>query len=48
LAVHQARTEEFEAEYRRRWPDREVDPARTREGRRDDDLADQDVATEAS
>ncbi|HEX6886461.1 MAG TPA: DUF6158 family protein [Candidatus Nanopelagicales bacterium] len=47
LAVHEARTEEFEAEYRRRWPDREVDPARTREGRRGDDGAHHD-ASEAS
>jgi hypothetical protein len=34
LATHDARTDELEAEYVRRWPDREVDPARTRAGRR--------------
>lgn len=34
LAVHTERTGELEAEYLRRRPSREVDPARTREGRR--------------
>jgi hypothetical protein len=34
LTTHEARTDELEAEYVRRWPDREVDPARTRAGRR--------------
>jgi hypothetical protein len=37
LATHEARSAELEAEYVRRWPDREVDPARTRAGRRMDD-----------
>jgi len=34
LAVHTDRTRELEEEYLRRRPGREVDPARTREGRR--------------
>jgi hypothetical protein len=34
LATHEVRTEALEAEYVRRWPDRDVDPARTRAGRR--------------
>lgn len=34
LAVHTERTAELEREYLRRWPHREVDPERTREGAR--------------
>jgi hypothetical protein len=34
LAEHNSRTEELEAEYVRRHPEREVDPARTRAGAR--------------
>jgi len=34
LEHHTARTSELEAEYLRRFPDREVDPARLREGAR--------------
>lgn len=37
LHEHTARTEQLEAEYLRRHPEREVDPARTRSGSRDDD-----------
>ncbi len=36
LREHTARTEQLEAEYLRRHPEREVDPARTRAGSRDD------------
>ncbi len=32
LTTHLARTSELEAEYLRRWPDREVDPRRLRGG----------------
>lgn len=32
LAAHTRRTRELEDEYLRRWPRREVDPARTRDG----------------
>jgi hypothetical protein len=32
LATHLARTTELEAEYLRRWPEREVDPRRLRDG----------------
>lgn len=34
LSTHTRRTAELEAEYLRRWPQREVDPERTREGAR--------------
>ncbi|MEV0229311.1 DUF6158 family protein [Nonomuraea sp. NPDC050786] len=34
LAVHTSRMNELEAEYLRRYPDREVDPGRLREGAR--------------
>jgi hypothetical protein len=34
LAAHDRRTRELEAEYLRRHPEREVDPARTRAGAR--------------
>ena len=34
LATHTDRTQELEAEYLRRWPKREVDPQRMREGAR--------------
>ncbi len=36
LREHTARSEQLEAEYLRRHPEREVDPARTRAGSRDD------------
>jgi Family of unknown function (DUF6158) len=36
LATHERRTRELEAEYLRRHPEREVDPARTRSGARHD------------
>ncbi len=36
LREHTTRTEQLEAEYLRRHPEREVDPARTRSGRRDE------------
>lgn len=39
LHEHTARTEQLEAEYLRRHPEREVDPARTRSGSRDDGTA---------
>ncbi|PVZ05391.1 DUF6158 family protein [Actinomycetospora cinnamomea] len=35
LAAHDRRTRELEAEYLRRHPNREVDPARTRSGARE-------------
>ncbi|TMR16083.1 hypothetical protein ETD85_55640 [Nonomuraea zeae] len=35
LARHTSRTNELEAEYLRRFPDREVDPFRLREGARE-------------
>jgi Family of unknown function (DUF6158) len=34
LRTHTERTAELEAEYLRRWPERDVDPDRTREGAR--------------
>ncbi|PZG17241.1 DUF6158 family protein [Nonomuraea aridisoli] len=34
LATHTQRTNELEAEYLRRYPEREVDPGRLREGAR--------------
>lgn len=34
LSVHDRRTRELESEYLRRYPQREVDPARTRAGSR--------------
>ncbi|MEV4416495.1 DUF6158 family protein [Catellatospora sp. NPDC049609] len=34
LSTHQSRTRELEGEYLRRFPDRETDPNRTREGAR--------------
>ncbi|MFG2072463.1 hypothetical protein SAMN05421874_101131 [Nonomuraea maritima] len=34
LATHTTRTKELENEYLRRYPDREVDPGRLREGAR--------------
>ncbi len=39
LRAHTARTEQLEAEYLRRHPEREVDPARTRSGSRDEDTS---------
>jgi hypothetical protein len=36
LAHHTRRTAELERDYLRRRPDREIDPARLREGRRDE------------
>ncbi|MDD7968344.1 DUF6158 family protein [Actinomycetospora lemnae] len=36
LAAHDRRTHELEDEYLRRFPEREVDPARTRQGARHD------------
>ncbi len=36
LQEHTARTQLLEEEYLRRYPEREVDPARTRTGSRDD------------
>jgi hypothetical protein len=36
LRAHDRRTRELEAEYLRRHPEREVDPARTRAGARSD------------
>ncbi|MDD7942363.1 DUF6158 family protein [Actinomycetospora lutea] len=36
LAAHDRRTRELEGEYLRRHPEREVDPARTRQGARHD------------
>ncbi|GAA4876684.1 DUF6158 family protein [Actinomycetospora straminea] len=36
LAAHDRRTRELEGEYLRRYPQREVDPARTRAGARHD------------
>jgi len=36
LATHDRRLAELEAEYLRRFPDREVDPRRLREGARQD------------
>lgn len=35
LRIHTERTAALESEYLRRWPQREVDPARTRDGARD-------------